>query len=239
MATAKNPFQVRRYARGPRIVNLDLERDPDAEARVDEALGSYPAIRPARAAELGLVGAVAPPPVAAACRRWLVREGLYQLPTLELVEALAEVLRGRSGLEICAGHGWLGEALGIRSVDSRVHERHSLLRDVQDATSRSCAPLPRVEDLDALRAVRRYRPQVVVGAYVTHARDITSRTGSPTGVDEDALRAVQSVETYALAGCRSTHARRPLLRRPHRTIEAPWLFGRGEEPRLWIWDFAR
>ena len=43
-------------------------------------------------------------------RLWCVRQGIYQLPTCELIEWLKEAIGGRTAIEICAGRSCLGRS---------------------------------------------------------------------------------------------------------------------------------
>ena len=183
-----------------------------------------------------------------ACLWWLVEQGLYQLPTLELVEFVRTLIGGRSALEICAGQGWLGAALGIPSTDGWVFEhpaiaaRTALAGQVMGAPAPPpCPPAPHVKRLEASAAVAVYRPSVVVGCWVTHRFDTRSRTGSTLGVDDLAILAQPSVQRLILVGNVCQHGPRPALRRKHSTHAAPWLFDRGHmtDPngsRVWWWD---
>jgi hypothetical protein len=52
---------------------------------------------------------------------WCVKQGVYQIPTWELIEWLKGVIGGRSAIEICAGRSCLGRALNIPMTDSYLH----------------------------------------------------------------------------------------------------------------------
>ncbi len=199
--------------------------------RILEALGEYPAIHPAPA-DIVLGNQARRD----ASSRWLAEQGLYQLPVVELVDWMRERIAGRSALEICAGHGWLGEALGVVSTDGWVLDHPALRVRRALLGEQNCRPLPRVEKLEALDAVRKYRPEVVFGCFCTHLWCPKTRTGSALGVDDAAIFKTRSVQTYILVGARSVHQHRPFLKQSHETYQFPWLFSRGEEPRIWVWN---
>lgn len=207
-----------------------IENSPDLP-HIQATLGRYPDIHPASSSEL-----LGTPDREKACRAWLDQEDLYQLPTLELVDWIRERIGGRTGLEICAGHGWLGEALGIHSTDGWVFDHPAIQKRMEVVGHQYCKPLPRVERIDAEMAVQKYKPQVVVACYATHKWCPKTRTGSALGVDDQVLFNVRSVETYILVGAKSVHAHRPFFKKPHETHTFPWLFSRGQEPRIWVWN---
>lgn len=205
--------------------------DSPEEPKITELLGAYPDIRPAPAGEL-----LATEERQRACSTWLVKQKMFQLPTLELVEWLRTRIGGRSALEICAGHGWLGEALGVPSTDGWVFD-HPIMRERAALVGeQTCHPLPRVERLDALAAVMKYKPKVVFACYATHFWCEKTRTGSALGVNDAEIFRQPSVETYILVGGKQLHGPRPFLKRKHETFEFPWLFGRAPEPRIWVWE---
>lgn len=57
---------------------------------------------------------------------WCVRRGFYCLPTVELIDWLRERIAGESAIEIAAGNGTIGRALGIPITDSRLQEHPDL-----------------------------------------------------------------------------------------------------------------
>jgi len=107
--------------------------------------------------------------------------GRYLMPAAELVAELAGFLASVSAdpvLEICGGDGRLASALAARGGAGACH----------DHDPPAGAPVARV---DALTALRRYQPTVVLGAFVP----------CDAGVDE-AVLACPSVEHYVVLGAR-------------------------------------
>jgi hypothetical protein len=150
------------------------------------------------------------------------RHGIYSFPTVELVERLTELIAGRTAIEIGAGHGVLAEALGIRATDSRQQEQ-AMYRAELALMGTGQPPVrygPKVIEAHASRAVRRYRPQVVIGCWVTHKYDPARHAagGNEVGVDEvDILR---NCENYIVVGNEKVHAGKTIWARRHR-IEYP------------------
>ena len=95
---------------------------------------------------------------------WCVRQGVYQLPTCELIDWLKEAIAGRTAIEICAGRSCLGRSLGIPMSDSYLHLHPDMHRMYQILKQTPTQPPGDVERLTANEAVAKYKPQVVIGA---------------------------------------------------------------------------
>ena len=168
-----------------------------------------------------------------------LRHGAYLLPTHELIEYLRERIAGRSAIEIGAGNGVVAAALGIRATDSMQQAQPSVAKAYQVAGQATVRYGDNVEALDALSAVQKYRPQVVLGCWVTHRFDSTyfTRGGNMDGVDEHAL--LNQCDEYLFVGSRKAHRRKPILSVSHR-IETPLgLYSRSSTPNqdfVAIWD---
>lgn len=139
------------------------------------------------------------------------RTGIYSFPTEELVVRLKELIAGRVAIEIGAGHGILAEALGIPGTDNYQH-RMLKYRLVYETAKQPIVPYgPKVIEMHASRAVRHFRPQVVIGCWVTHKYDHAhpELEGNEIGVDEpDILR---NCSTYIFVGNEHVHAQKPIL----------------------------
>jgi hypothetical protein len=163
------------------------------------------------------------------------RHGIYSFPTLELVDRLRELIDGRSTIEIGAGNGVLAETLGIPATDNRMQE-NPLYRRIFDRLDQAPVPYgPNVVECHASRAVRQFKPSVVIGCWVTHKYDPARREagGNEIGVDEpDILR---NCETYILVGNDRVHADSAIKSRPHEIEYPPWLYSRaGQSSREFI-----
>ncbi|TQS47091.1 hypothetical protein [Cryptosporangium phraense] len=114
------------------------------------------------------------------------KKGIYCFYSRELIEALATLIDGRDCLEIAAGDGTLSRLLGLAGVAVRATDDHSWS---QVAFGDS------VERLDAVRALRRYQPPVVVCSW------------PPAGNSfERAVFATPSVQLYVVIGSKHEHA---------------------------------
>jgi len=173
--------------------------------------------------------------------QYAVVHAVYQYPTVELLGFLEDRIAGRKALEICAGHGHIGKALGIHSTDSYLHLRPDIRAMYEAMRQPIIHPPARVEKLEAIEAVKKHEPEVVIGCWASHLSDATGG-GSPHGVVEDELWAQPSVQTYIHVGCVSTHSRKPLLKLPHEELFEPWLVSRAFKPSenvIYIWEKHR
>lgn len=166
---------------------------------------------------------------------WCYRHGFYGLPTCELVEFLGNVIDGRTALEIGAGATRLGHHLGIHMTDSGVQCSDWMRQSYRRLGQKATEPGPGVERIDALAAIEKYRPQVVVASWVTrvfHPRFDVEGVSQAffAGVDEEALH--DQVETYIHVGNLGSHGQKTLLARPHKVIQEPWLLSRSVRPDL-------
>lgn len=176
---------------------------------------------------------------------WCHRHAFYGLPTTELVDFLKQEVGDRKVIEIGAGNGALGRALGIPMTDSYIQEagRTALGDAVYDGMRQ-----PRVkygsdvEELEAMGAVRKYKPQVVIGCWVTQrvpANRLTAQ-GSVYGVNEERL--LERVEAYIVVGNLGVHGKKEIMRHEHAIIQAPWIKSRSRNPEdncILIWRGGR
>lgn len=168
---------------------------------------------------------------------WAFKHGYYGLPTVELVENLAHLFKrwpSSAWLEIGAGNGALGRALGIRSTDSFIQRRPDVALYYAAAMQPPVEYGDDVEQADALEAVRKYEPSVVIGQWVTQwidpHKDPPPEGGSIYGVREpDVFADYPSVELYILLGRTSVHGHRPIIRNP----PLGWAFHAEPDDVIW------
>lgn len=158
--------------------------------------------------------------------------GIYSYPTVELVERLREIIAGRSAIEIGSGHGVLAGALGIPGTDSFL-QRTPEVRALLQRNGLKAVPYgASVIDMHASRAVRHFKPQVVIGAWVTHKfiERERARGGSEQGIDEPDV--LHNCETYVLVGHEHTHLQARIFdRTPPPEVEYPsFVFSRALQP---------
>ncbi len=155
-----------------------------------------------------------------------VRNGIYGLPTEELVSFVRRVIGGRSAIEIGAGHGGFARALGIRATDSHLQSDPLIAAQYAALGQAVIRYGEDVDEIDAHAAVAMHRPKVVVASWVTHRFDPREpwREGNAFGVDEAAI--VAACETYVFVGNARVHAAKPIWSLPHRRFEPGWVYSR-------------
>jgi hypothetical protein len=159
-----------------------------------------------------------------------VKSGIYGLPTTELISFLTNEIAGRSAIEVGAGHGGLAAALGIRATDNRMQEWPDIASGLLLMQQQPVIYGQNVERLDAVEAVQKYKPQVVVASWVTHKyrEDRHHAEGNMHGVVEEDI--IDNCETYIFIGHRHVHRNKSIWSRPHRVIEPDWLYSRSTNP---------
>lgn len=168
-----------------------------------------------------------------------VRRGLYSFPTVELCDFLKNRIQGRSALEIGAGHGALAKSLGIRASDNH-QQNDPQIKAYYDALGQTTVPYgAHVENLDAMDAVRKHQPEVVIACWVTHRFDPArpGLGGNAMGVDE--AKIIDSCDEYIFIGNERVHKDKPIWALPHEKITPPWLYsraGNGSADFIGIWS---
>lgn len=154
------------------------------------------------------------------------RNGIYSFPTVELVEHLREFIGARTAIEIGAGHGVLAEALGIPATDNRQQEWEKY-RLILAATKQPPVRYgPNVIDCHASRAVRRFKPAVVIGCWVTHKYDPKRHEagGNEVGIDEEDI--LRNCAVYVVVGNEAVHAGKKIWTRKHEIVYPPFVYSR-------------
>lgn len=170
-----------------------------------------------------------------------VRHAHYSFPTTELVEHLTALIAGRSALEIGSGNGVLAQALGIRATDNRQQDSPEVRRYYEAHSQPTIRYGDNVETLDALAAVKKYKPQVVVASWVTHRYDSRRHWagGNQGGVSEEDI--IANCEAYVFIGNESVHRAKSIWALPHQKSSPSWLYSRaanGSPNFIAIWPGA-
>lgn len=175
-------------------------------------------------------------------RVWCTINGVYQLPTVELINFLIPYTSGRSAIEICAGNGSIGRLLGIPRTDSYMQQLPEMKKFYKSLKNETTDPPPDVEKLDCKGALEKYNPEVVVGCFVTQKwlSDIDTIKyggGSVVGVMEEAI--VNRAKIYIKVGNNNVHGKARITKRPHQELFFPWLVSRAEDQtqnRIYLWE---
>ncbi len=177
-----------------------------------------------------------------ALRIFCHRYGRYGLPTIELVSYLKDLIGNRSAIEVGCGHGDLGYHLQIPITDSHIQSDPRVIL-FYAASGQPVIEYPSdVEKLEALEAIKKYKPQVVVGSWITRWVDPAKQyapgcKGSIFGIKEHEL--LRMVESYIMVGNLEVHQGKPIMNRPHKQIQGDWIVSRAQFPeknRIFIWD---
>jgi len=164
--------------------------------------------------------------------------GIYQIPTIELIDFLRDEIGGEKTVEIGAGNGVIAAALDITATDSYQQARPDIKAHMARLGAVVVSYGERVLMQDAARAMKIHKPKVILGCWVTHKWNPKQpeRNGNEWGIDEAAI--IRRVRKYIFVGNSQTHAAKPILELPHREINPDWLFSRAEHQslnRIWIW----
>lgn len=173
---------------------------------------------------------------------WAARRAFYCLPTHELVDFIRDQIDCCDTIEIGSGNGCLGRAVGVPLTDSKQQEREEVKARYEHDGMAVIKYGPDVEKLTALEAVERYKPNVVLAAWVTHkySQSRPQNRGNMNGVDEGRLLDKKWVKKYIFVGhehVHGEHARKPILSRRHQTFKLPFVYSRSPHARdvIWIW----
>lgn len=154
-----------------------------------------------------------------------VRHAVYCVPTTELIDWLRNEIGPRYAIEIGSGNGVLAKALGIRATDNLMQTWPEIV-DLYQTLQQPLIHYGRdVLNADANVAVKTMKPDVVVGAWVTHKYALLhhARGGNMHGVEEPEL--VRQTD-YIFIGNKGTHKDKAILELPHKEYQFPWLISR-------------
>jgi hypothetical protein len=165
----------------------------------------------------------------------------YGLPTIELTDWLKEKIADRKAIEIGSGSGDLALHLDIPATDNHMQE-WKIMRDYYRTIGQPTIKYPAfVQTLDALVAVERLKPEVVVASWVTEWIDpdkpMPPQGGNMFGVKETEILA--SGVTYILIGNHNVHGHKAIMAQPHEEFNLPFVRSRSAYPelnRVWIWN---
>lgn len=111
-------------------------------------------------------------------RYWCHIHGVYGLPTVELVEYIRHIIGDRAAIEIGSGNGALGRALCIPRTDSRIQDNPEVAGFYRLTGQPRVEYGADIERYEALEAVEAYKPQVVVGSWITQRHAPGDKLGS-------------------------------------------------------------
>lgn len=189
-------------------------------------------------------------------KNFMMEQGLYVMPTIELAETLRELIEGYQAsnpLEIGAGNGAISRYLGIRAVDNYMQTPDWQPASAKDRkwykeTSGLYLNQGRVQygsnvlKIDGEEAVKRFKPDFLIGLYLTHKYDknLPERGGNSFGVSFAKILKTKSVKQMAFVGNFATHKDHTLLcdfaPRDYQVDSIVTRAANPEETRLFMWD---
>ena len=174
-----------------------------------------------------------------AISQFCLENGLYSLPTLELINEIRLLIGESNAIEIGSGNGALGRALGIKMTDSYQQELPVYKAHYKSIGHATITYSSDVIKCDALTAVKRFKPHTVVGAWVTHKFNPKDpeRHGNEVGIDM--IKLLKRVRRIILIGNESVHKGNPLMDIDHQEISHPSLVSRSfknDLNKIYIWE---
>jgi len=169
---------------------------------------------------------------------WCVRNGLYTVATLELIDWLKNKINGRRAIEIGSGKCGIGRALVIPSTDNYCQTLPEIRAYYAALGQAVIEPPSFVEKIEAEEAVAKYKPEVVIGSFITQRYREGDIDGNMYGPDEESW--LGKVE-YIHIGNETTHKNKRILKYNHDTFKAPWLVSRAvyqSQNVIWTWPMA-
>ena len=159
-----------------------------------------------------------------------VQQGCYSLPTNELIQCLRdEIGEEEKVIEIAGGNGLLARELGIVSTDSYVQKLNPKVRLHYAKIQQPIVKYGNnVAPLEALEAVKRHKPKIIIVAWGTHKFDRKAplESGYDYGIDFKKIMAYPSVEKIILIGDLEIHKFNPIHKNATRIIQEDWIVSR-------------
>lgn len=169
-------------------------------------------------------------------RVFMHHHGIYVMPTSELIEWLAQNIIGNA-IEIGAGNGAIARTLGIPITDSRMQEDPDVAFYYQQLKQPTIKYPDDVEKLNYTNAIKKYNPDTVIGAYITHKWRDDLQSGNYKGVREEEI--LKKVKRYINIGNSVTHHDKPIRKLPHTEYYFDWIVTRAQDQKtnkIWVWD---
>lgn len=180
---------------------------------------------------------------------WANDHAVFQIVTCELIEWLRGQIGAKKALEICAGNGVISRELGIIGVDNRLQEKPYFRKSMDEKYGEGhefngTHPPKEIKKYEAIEAIRVFRPEIVVGAFVTakNTRDEAAKGISGNAYGPDMKELFRRVRIYIHFGNMATHLPNPVYELPHTELSYPWLYSRAFDQslnRIWIWENTR
>lgn len=141
---------------------------------------------------------------------------IYQVPTIELIDFLRKEIEGFSCIEIGSGNGSIGRSLNIPMTDNCMQNWASVKANYQVLKTPTINYPKDIIEMDALAAVNYYKPQVLIGSWITqkfepHMNNYSEVSANVFGVDEFEL--LRKVRKYIHIGNEHTHESKEIFKK--------------------------
>jgi hypothetical protein len=171
---------------------------------------------------------------------WGTWQARYSFPTIELIEWVKAKIGDRKAIEVGAGNGDLGYYLGIPQTDSYCQLIPWVQLYYRMNGQVPTNPLPDVQKLDAIEAIDKYKPQVVVGSFITQKAYDDSpndgKSGNCYGPEEENI--LSRADCYIHIGNDSPHGNKRIKKHPHEVLRFDWLVTKCMDPAknaIYVW----
>lgn len=140
------------------------------------------------------------------------QNAMYGIITVELVEIIKSLIKGFKSIEIGSGNGTLGRSLNIPMFDNYMQNLPEILLMYSLSLQPTIKYGHDVIKMDALDAIKKYKPDIVIGSWITHKYDPIKfeMGGNILGVDEVKMFDL-GVKQYIMFGNEITHHCKPLF----------------------------
>lgn len=171
---------------------------------------------------------------------WCLQRGVYQYPTIELLEWLKNYFNVPISevLEIGAGNGAFSRYLGTKATDSKIQETPELKHKYLLNNITTTNPPDDVEKINAIAAIKKYKPKIVFGTYISSRFKKGDVEGFQDGVDHEKLWNFEFIRKYIMVGNIRLHKNHTFLKYKHEEYYEPWLISRSEQTlnRIFVWE---
>lgn len=157
---------------------------------------------------------------------------IYQVPTIELIDFLKKEIIG-TAIEIGSGNGSIGRSLDIPMTDNCMQKWESVKANYRALKTPTINYPNDIIELDANLAVNQYKPQTVIGSWITqkfepHMNNYSEVSANVFGVDEFEL--LRKVKKYIHIGNEHTHESKEIFKKYRaKRIYADWLISRSQK----------
>jgi hypothetical protein len=147
-------------------------------------------------------------------RLWCHKNGIYGIPSEELIDTIKAHIVEHKSIEVGAGCGVFGRALDIPSTDSFIQSTPEMAMMYKMMGQPPVTYGDNVEELEASEAIAEYSPDVVFGSWVTQyvsplAVEPPVGGGSVYGLKESDY--IKHIKKYIIYGNENVHGNKEIF----------------------------